>query len=121
MKYEAANHAEPGLRHKAMGFMRRGPEVSNAAKTGAPTMEPPKREIPANIPVPAEAAGFTGDVTVAPVTDPAALETKPDARTPAAPALSRRSANIAATAIASPTTSPAKAVNAGSYPAIDAD
>ena len=87
MKYEAANHTEPGLKHKAMAFMRRGPEVSSAAKTGMPTMEQPKREIPANIPVPAEAAGFTGDVTVAPVTDPAALETKPDARTgTAAPA-----------------------------------
>ena len=37
-----------------------------------------------------------------------------------APALGRRSANTAATAIASPTMAPAKAVNAGSDLAIDA-
>ena len=41
--------------------------------------------------------------------------------TPAAPALGRRSANTAATAIASPTMAPAKAVNAGSDLPLDAD
>ena len=43
------------------------------------------------------------------------------ALTPAAPALGRRSANTAATAIASPTMAPAKAVNAGTDLALDAD
>ena len=47
-------------------------------------MENPKREIPENIPRPADAGGFTGDVTVAPVNGPSALDTQPDAR-PGAP------------------------------------
>jgi outer membrane protein assembly factor BamD len=83
MKYEAANHVEPGLFHKATSFLRRGPDVSDAAKSGTPTMDPPRREIPANVPVPADAqtaGGFSGDVTVAPVTGPSALDTQPDAR-----------------------------------------
>ena len=70
MKYEAANHVEPGKLHKLTDFIRRNPDVSDAAKSGTPTMDPPKREIPATVPVTADAGatGFTGDVTVAPVT-----------------------------------------------------
>ena len=104
MKYEAANHVEPGMMHKATAFMRRGPEVSTAAKTGQPAMEQPKREIPVTVPVPADATGFTGDVTVAPVTDSSALDSKPDARTgdaaPATPA-----------AVPAPAAAPAPAQN----------
>jgi outer membrane protein assembly factor BamD len=84
MKYEAANHVEPGLVHKATSFIRRGPDVSDAAKSGTPAMENPKREIPATVPPVVEAGGFTGDVTVAPVNGPSALDTQPDAR-PGAP------------------------------------
>jgi outer membrane protein assembly factor BamD len=86
MKFEAANHVEPGRVRKLTDFARRTPDMSSAAKTGAPTMETPKREIPASIPLPADAAttAFTGDVTVAPVTGPSALDTQPDARTGAA-------------------------------------
>jgi outer membrane protein assembly factor BamD len=84
MKYEAANHVEPGKIHKATSLIRRGPDMSAAAKSGTPAMDNPKREIPANIPVPADSAGFSGDVTVAPVTGPSALDTQPDAR-PGAP------------------------------------
>ncbi|MDP8990137.1 MAG: hypothetical protein M3N41_08680, partial [Acidobacteriota bacterium] len=95
MKYEAANHVEPGRIHKLTDFIRRNPDVSDAAKSGAPTMDPPKREIPASVPQTADASapGFTGDVTVAPVNGPSALDTQPDARpvpakpgSPAAPA-----------------------------------
>jgi outer membrane protein assembly factor BamD len=87
MKYEAANHVEPGKIHKLTDFIRRNPDVSDAAKSGSPTMDPPVREIPVTVPVTAEggAATFTGDVTVAPVTGNSALDTQPDARTPAAP------------------------------------
>ena len=80
MKYEAANRVDPSWKQRAFGLLRRGPDVSSAAKSGQPTMDPPKREIPANVPVPAETAGFTGDVTVAPVTGSSALDTQPDAR-----------------------------------------
>ncbi len=80
MKYEAANHVEPSWRQKSMGLLKRGPDVSSAAKSGQPTMDPPKREIPATIPVPTENAGFTGDVTVAPINGTSALDSQPDAR-----------------------------------------
>jgi hypothetical protein len=82
MKFEAANHAEPSRFHKLTDFMRRNPDVSDAAKAGAPTMDPPKREIPDSVPKTADASapGFTGDVTVAPVNGPSALDTQPDAR-----------------------------------------
>jgi len=86
MKFEAANHKAPGMAHKATSFIHRGPEVSSAAHSGAPTMEPPKREIPASVPLAGGAGGFTGDVTVAPVTGSSALDTQPDARTGGAPA-----------------------------------
>ena len=86
MKFEAANHVEPGMIHKATSFLHRGPETSKAAKSGTPTLEQPKREIPATVPLPADAGGFSGDVTVAPVTGTSALDTQPDARTPPAPA-----------------------------------
>jgi len=86
MKYEAANHVAPSRIQKLIDPIRRNPDVSSAAKSGAPTMEPPVREIPVTVPVSAEAAatGFTGDVTVAPVTGNSALDTQPDAR-PATP------------------------------------
>lgn len=87
MKYEAANHVEPGKFHKLTDFIRRNPDMSDAAKSGTPTMDPPVREIPVTVPVTADsgATGFTGDVTVAPVTGNSALDTQPDARTPAPP------------------------------------
>jgi len=81
MKFEAANHVEPGRVHKLTEFMRRNPDVSDAAKSGTPTMEAPKREIPATVPVASDTPGFSGDVTVAPVTGTSALDTQPDART----------------------------------------
>jgi outer membrane protein assembly factor BamD len=80
MKYEAANHVEPSRLQKSMGLIKRGPDVSSAARSGQPTMDPPKRQIPQNVPAPTETAGFTGDVTVAPVTGTSALDTQPDAR-----------------------------------------
>jgi len=66
--------------HKSMGFIRRGPEVASAAKSGSPQMNNPKQNIPASVPVPGATAGFTGDVTAAPVTDSTALDNNPDAR-----------------------------------------
>ena len=49
-------------------------------------MNPPKQNIPVTVPVPGSQAGFQGDVTVAPVTDPSALENNPDARQQPQPA-----------------------------------
>jgi outer membrane protein assembly factor BamD len=80
MKYEAENRTKPGMIRNSTGFVRRGPDMSSAAKSGTPTMKNPKPSIPMSVPAPAGTAGFTGDVTVAPVTDSTALDTKPDAR-----------------------------------------
>lgn len=81
MKYEQENRTRRGLMSRGLDFVHHGPDVSSAAKAGTPTMENPKPEIPVSVPAVAAASpGFTGDVTVAPVTDPTALDTKPDAR-----------------------------------------
>jgi outer membrane protein assembly factor BamD len=81
MKYEAANHPKPTVKERSLGLLKRGPDVSAAARSGQPTMDPPKKEIPKTIPVPSDATTFTGEVTVAPVTGTSALDTQPDART----------------------------------------
>ncbi|MEO8127189.1 MAG: outer membrane protein assembly factor BamD [Bryobacteraceae bacterium] len=82
MKYELENQTKPGMTSKALGPLKRGPDVSHAAKSGTPAMTSLRPTVPASVPVPAAAgaAGFSGDVTAAPITDPTLLETKPDAR-----------------------------------------
>jgi len=82
MKFEKENRTKQGMVRQATGFVRRGPSVAAAAKSGTPQMEPPRQNIPASVPVPGTTAGFTGDVTATPVTDSTALDTKPDARSP---------------------------------------
>ncbi len=97
MKAEQENRTKPGMLHQASGFLRRGPDTSAAAKTGQPTMTNPKASIPVTVPVVAAAPGVT-DVTVAPVTDPTALDTKPDARAnPPAAAAGEKPASTSST------------------------
>jgi outer membrane protein assembly factor BamD len=71
MKYEQDNRTKPSTFKAATGFLRPGPDVSMAAKTGSPAMNPPKQNVPVNVPTVGAvgAAGFQGDVTVAPVTN----------------------------------------------------
>jgi len=80
MKYEQENRTKPGLVRTATDFLRRGPDVSSAAKSGQPTMTSPKQAIPASVPATAAAQPGITDVTVAPVKDPTALDKLPDAR-----------------------------------------
>lgn len=80
MQYDLDNRVKPGAFSRAFGFMRRGPDTWTAAKNGAPQMNAPKQNIPPLVPAAGGNAGFQGDVTVAPVTNPQALEEKPDAR-----------------------------------------
>ncbi len=82
MKYENENQTKTGMTSKALGPLKRGPDVRQAAKSGTPAMTSLRPTVPASVPVPAAtgATGFSGDVTVAPITDPTLLETKPDAR-----------------------------------------
>jgi hypothetical protein len=90
MKYEEENYKAPGLMARATSWLRSSPDVTHAAKEGAPTMTDPKRTIPASIPLPAatdtqaSAAGPGGVSTeVSAQTlngSSTALDTKPDAR-----------------------------------------
>jgi outer membrane protein assembly factor BamD len=83
MKYELENRDKPGITSQALGFLKRGPDVSAAAKSGQPAMTSLRPSVPVSVPVPAEAgAGFSGDVTATTVQDSTTLDTKPDARGP---------------------------------------
>jgi len=79
-QFDLDNRVRPGSLSRAFGFMRRGPDTWTAAKNGAPQMNAPKQNIPPLVPAAGATAGFQGDVTVAPVTNPQALEQNPDAR-----------------------------------------
>lgn len=88
-KYDLANYKKPGLMARSTGWLHGGPDVTHAAKTGAPTMSDPKATLPASIPVPAntETASSTGapssgttDVTATTVSASSALDKSPDAR-----------------------------------------
>jgi outer membrane protein assembly factor BamD len=118
MKYEQENRTKLGLYTRSTEFLRRGPDVSQAAKSGMPTMTNPKQNVPLSVPVPAStaatnAAPTTGvnDVTIAPVANgTSALDTKPDARTalktdptaPAAPSTDPNAPKTDGTAAATP-------------------
>jgi outer membrane protein assembly factor BamD len=92
MQWEKDNRLKPGMVSKTTGFLRRGPDVSSAARSGAPAMSTVRPSIPMSVPQ-AGTPGFTGDVTATTVSDSTALDTKPDARanppgsTPAAAAI----------------------------------
>ena len=124
MKWEQENRTKVGLMSKSSEFLKRGPDVSKAAKSGSPTMTNPKQNVPLSVPVPANTAATTApatgvnDVTIAPVaTGNSALDTKPDARAtlktdpsaPATPAAADPTAPAATPAPASSTATPATA------------
>ena len=88
MKYEQENYHHPGLVTRSTSFLHSNPDVSHAAKEGAPTMTDPKRTVPASVPVPVNtdataAAGTsvgTTEVSASTVGPNSALDNKPDAR-----------------------------------------
>ena len=81
MKYELENRTKPGIMDRTLGFMKSGPDVRTAAKSGSPSMTPMRPAIPVSVPVVAGAAvGGTTDVTVQQVGNTSALDTNPDAR-----------------------------------------
>ncbi len=81
MKYEAENRTKPGMMDRSMGFMKRGPDVRLAAKSGAPSMTPMRPSIPVSVPAAATAVvGGTNDVTIQQTGNSSALDTNPDAR-----------------------------------------
>ncbi len=86
MQYDQSHRTKAGMIGRSTGFLKRGPDMSAAAKTGNPTMTTMNPTVPASVPIPAGATGFSGDVSASQVTGPSALDTQPDARavTPAA-------------------------------------
>src|SRR5690349_8972588 len=80
MQWERENAQKAGMISKSTGFLRRGPDVSSAARSGAPAMTTLRPSVPLSVPPPSGAPGFSGDVTATTVTDSTALDTKPDAR-----------------------------------------
>lgn len=96
MKFEKENYHRPSMIARASEFLRSHPDLSHAAKEGAPTMTDPKRTIPVSVPVPTGTEGTTEasvksgatgttDVTASTVNGQSALETQRDARTAADP------------------------------------
>jgi outer membrane protein assembly factor BamD len=86
-KYDIENYRHPSLLSQSMGFMRRGPDVSAAAKAGQPAMENMLFPIPASVPkanngeVAANGAtGGTTDVNGSVVSDSTKLDQGQDAR-----------------------------------------
>ncbi len=90
MQYEKENYVKMGMLKRSTAFMTRGPDMSHAAKSGAPPMTTLRPSIPASVPIPVEAvvapaAGATGagttDVTISTGLDKnSSIDTKPDAR-----------------------------------------
>ena len=81
MQYELDNRTKAGMMSRAIGPFAGRPDVHMAAKTGAPSMQSLRPNVPVSVPA-AAAGGQTGvsDVTAATVSDTSALDTKQDAR-----------------------------------------
>jgi outer membrane protein assembly factor BamD len=115
MKYEQEHRTKAGLLSKGMGFIKHGPDVHMAAKSGSPAMTTLNPTVPASVPVPAGATGFQGDVAVTQVSggSGSALDTQPDARAnPPATGATSPAANTATPATTPQTVEPLPA-NAG--------
>lgn len=86
-KYDLENYKGRSLMSRTAGFLFHGPDVSDAAKSGQPSMQDTAFPIPASVPKAnndAEAAengaGGTTDIQGGVVQDPSKLNQSPDAR-----------------------------------------
>lgn len=80
MKWETENRQKQGLLPKYTSFLRRGPNVSNAARSGTPAMTTRRPDVPVSVPQVAAGGAGVNDVTNSVITDPTALDKNPDAR-----------------------------------------
>ncbi len=80
MKWEAENRQKASMLSKSTSFLKRGPDVSSAARSGTPAMTTIRPDVPVSVPQPAAIGSGVNDVTAGPITDPTALEKNPDAR-----------------------------------------
>lgn len=80
MKWEMDNRQKASVVSKSTGFLKRGPDVHTAARSGAPAMTALRPTIPASVPIPAGATTGVTDVSVGLAGDSTALATQPEAR-----------------------------------------
>jgi len=81
MKWEAENRTKQSMLSRPMNLLKRGPDVSSAAKSGQPAMTTLRGTVPVSVPMTRGTPGFTGDVTATTVGgDASALDKLPDAR-----------------------------------------
>ncbi len=80
MQYETDHKEKASLKVRSTQWIKRGPDMTAAARSGDPAMTNLRPSVPPLVPQPAGASGaFTGEVSATPVTSNA-LDTKPDAR-----------------------------------------
>jgi outer membrane protein assembly factor BamD len=81
MQYEKDHRVKPGIIARDTLWIRRGPDMSTAARSGDPAMTNLRPSVPPLVPqAPGANSAFTGEVTATPVGNSTALDTKPDAR-----------------------------------------
>lgn len=82
MQYEKDHREKLGFIAGKTQWLKRGPDMTAAAKEGDPAMTTLRPSVPPLVPQPGAsgAPGFSGDVTNTPVGNSNALDTKPDAR-----------------------------------------
>jgi outer membrane protein assembly factor BamD len=80
MKWEQENRTKLSMLSRGMGLIKRGPDMSAAAKSGPPAMTTLKGTVPVSVPTTRGTPGFTGDVSATTVGDASALVKLPDAR-----------------------------------------
>jgi outer membrane protein assembly factor BamD len=94
MKWERENRQKAGMLSRSTSILKRGPDMSTAARSGNPAMTTLRPSVPPAVPQLTPGSGVGNDVTVAQGGDTTALDKNPDARanppaaggaTPAAP------------------------------------
>ena len=107
-KWEQENAKKVGMVGRTMSLVKGGPDLSHAARSGAPTMTDPKKTIPYSIPIVNTAAGDAAaaanatptatktDVTVEPTTGLTRGDKPAETATPAQPLPTNRDKEIAA-------------------------
>ncbi len=82
MEYEKDHKVKNGIFARDTLWLRRGPDMSTAARSGDPAMTTMRPSVPPLVPQApgAGTGGFNGDVTATTVGNSTALDTKPDAR-----------------------------------------
>lgn len=81
MQYEKDHRVKPGIIARDTLWLKRGPDMSTAARSGDPAMTNMRPSVPPLVPqAPGAGGAFNGDVVATPVGNSTALDTNPDAR-----------------------------------------